>query len=108
VVRVVTGEAEVEVTEQRAHDVEFGVTVKERATVEVNRFAMPGWEWRVNGERVGENLTRSNEGKLMHEFDEPGEYRVQVLFGKTRVRWVAEALSVLGLAGVGWWVKSRR
>jgi hypothetical protein len=87
----------------------LAIEAKSKGTLELKLHAFPGWHVRtIEGPSVA--LDTSKDGLVQLHVPKAGAYRVHVAFGSTRLRDLAAALSLLGLAGV-WplvWLIARR
>lgn len=83
----------------------FNVSLPEGSRMRADVFYFPGWEVRSDGEKIPVDI--SPQGHIEF-FLPPGDHRVVVRFDNTPVRTISEAVSLLGLLGLGWLVFSAR
>jgi len=88
----------------------LAIEAKSKGTLELKLHAFPGWRVRTLEGPSSVALATSKDGLVQLHVPKPGKYRVHVAFGSTRLRDLAGALSLLGLAGA-WplvWLLTRR
>ncbi len=79
------------------------------ATLAFRTIAFPGWRAYLDGRAVQPGLAPRNEALGVSPgfltVDVPaGRHEVQIAFGPTRLRSAAGLISLLALAGMGWWL----
>ena len=112
-VRTIDGRAEILGLWAATSWVETRVDADGPAVVAFRTVAFPGWRAYVDGHEVRpgmaprDPLTGIAPGFITVSVP-PGEHRVQIAFGPTRVRTAAAAVSVAALGAGAWWLWSRR
>ena len=82
----------------------YTVTVPERARMRENTLYFPGWKVFVDGQEVPLQFQDPNHRGLMTFWVEPGEHDIRVSFGETKLRLLANSLSIgslIVLLGIG-------
>lgn len=100
---ILSGEGTVLSHYSRGHHFGGAVQMATEGRVQIRLYDFPGWQVRVNGERVTHRL--SPPYGLMEIDLPPGQHRVDVVMGSTPVRSAGMALSgltLLALVGLAW------
>ena len=105
---VIEGEAVIQPLRRTTTRHEFTVTAKSDARIVDNTLYFPGWSVRVDGQSVEVQFQDPQYRGLMTFLVPVGEHRVVVSFGNTKLRKVANILSVGGLVVIVFYETFRR
>lgn len=75
------------------------LSARQPATVTLAVHDFPGWRAEVDGETAP--ITPDEQGRIQISVP-AGRHTLAVRWGRTPVRWLADTLSLLALAGMGW------
>lgn len=85
--------------------ISFTVLAEEDSFVRVNKLFFPGWKAKINDE--DKKIYYNNPQGVMDVEISKGESRIVLEFGETRIRTIADFISVLGLLILGILVKRK-
>ncbi len=91
-VDVLSGEAEVSITEEKCNQLEFKTNVKKASVLKINTFYFPGWTAYVDGKK--EEVKVDSEG-LMELYLDEGVHEIRVTFENTRTRAISNIVSIV-------------
>lgn len=100
--RLAKGNAAIRVAKSASEGTEHGLAIDATSAgdLELKLHAFPGWQVQTLSGPAQVALETSKDGLVQLRVPQPGQYRVLIHFGSTRLRDLAGALSLLGLAGV--------
>lgn len=99
--QVVSGKATVERFENKSNRWQFQIRVNDKAALEVSVFDFPGWEVRVNGQKV-DHSNKNYLGRISINFDKSGDYWVAGRFKNTLIRTISNIISIFSLIIILW------
>lgn len=108
-VEVIEGSAAVTDYAKKSHEHHFAVDASGSAKLVDHTQYFPGWRVYIDGVKVPVEFQDPNwRGELTYSVPD-GRHAVRVVFGRSKVRIIAEALSVISLPGtvIGWFLIRR-
>ncbi len=94
-VEVINGGETPQILVQNANKTSFNLTLEDKRTVQVNTVYFPGWKVRVDGKEVP--ISYENENGLIRFFVNPGRHFINISFGETPLRILADLVSFVSL-----------
>lgn len=94
---VIDGKATVRVISRSATSRSYQITAQEKARIRENTLYFPGWVVYVDNKPVEIQFQDANSRGLMTYSVEPGKHTVDIRFGETRLRNVANSISIASL-----------
>ncbi|OGY18562.1 MAG: hypothetical protein A2900_03120 [Candidatus Chisholmbacteria bacterium RIFCSPLOWO2_01_FULL_50_28] len=92
---VISGIGEIETKRNVPGNLKLQTKSNETMKIRLNTFDFPGWEVRIDGQRV--NHTSDNELRLITVTIPPGEHRLDAGFKNTQIRTFANLVTLLGI-----------
>ena len=108
-VEVIEGSAAITDYAKKSHEHRFAVEASGSAKLVDHTQYFPGWRVYIDGEKVPVEFQDPNwRGELTYSVPD-GRHAVRAVFGRSKVRIVAEAMSVISLPGtvIGWFLIRR-
>ncbi len=99
-VEVIEGEANIQEIRRTANLHEYKIDVLQDAQIKENTLFFPGWKIYANGQIVDVEFQNPEHRGIMLFNLSKGEYLVRVVFGETKLRLLADALSIFALGVV--------
>ncbi|MBI2599380.1 glycosyltransferase family 39 protein [Candidatus Daviesbacteria bacterium] len=99
--QVISGKAVIEGFENKSNRWQFQIKVNDQATVEVPTFDFPGWEVRVNNQKI-DHSNKNYLGRISISFDKAGDYSAVGRFKNTWIRTISNIISIVSLIVLIW------
>lgn len=87
--------SQIAITQNNPVDVKAEITVPQRTDLIINKYYFPGWEVYLNGKRAKVEYLFSEYGVMRTDIGE-GKNRVEVIYKKTFIMWVADLITIGG------------
>ncbi len=102
VARVASGTASILDGDRKSGYYRISVRAETTTEIEWNAHAFPGWSGRIDGKRVdvgARSASPPTENGLLRLVVSPGQHVVEIVYGRTALRWICDLLS-LGAMGI--------
>lgn len=94
---VIDGEAQIKVGDRKSTEHKYVVDASVRSRLRENTLYFPGWEVLVDGQKTSIEFQDPQNRGLMTFYIEPGEDEIIVRFTQTRLRQLADAISIVAI-----------
>ena len=94
---VIGGNAIIKEVNRKSNFREYKVTVKNKAQFRENTLYFPGWEVLVDGRKVNIEFHDQKNRGVITFFVESGEHTIKINFKETKLRFLADIISLLSL-----------
>lgn len=96
-IEIIDGKATIEKLKRNSTEHNYKIVAFDRARIRENTLYFPGWNVFVNGKQVNVQFQDPKNRGLITFFVEKGENIISLRFRETRLRYLANALSILSL-----------
>ena len=94
-VMVLDGQAQINTVKEKPHKVEIQINSTAGVNLQANLFNFPGWQVKIDDEQV--KVEDDNRLKLINFKVPSGIHNIEIVFGNTNVRLLANLLSVFSM-----------
>jgi hypothetical protein len=104
-IEVISGKANIQETFRNSTKHEYIINSLGQARIKENTLYFPGWSVKVDGVPVSLQFQDPNSRGLMTFFIPQGKHVITVIFGETRLRLLADFLSVVSMILILWFLR---
>lgn len=94
---VIDGNARVKLLEKKSNRHLYLINAESRTLFGENTLYFPGWEIKVNGQKIPVQFQNQDYRGIMTFFLDKGEHKVEVVFGETKLRRFSNYLSLFAI-----------
>lgn len=92
-VEIIKGNGDITSVRTKNNKTQFVATLRNTSTIQINTIYWPGWQLTVDGKK--EKISYTNDKGLMHIAVPAGTHHVNLSFGETPIRLLADILSII-------------